>query len=86
MTAEIIQFRPRRKPCRHCHGGDRDASLILNVGSKHYGVCLDHDTCWLIGSDLFFGWELETEKVWAANKAYLETFRCIDDEPFGGAA
>lgn len=60
--------------CPVCHGCDG----VLNVRSTHWHVCLDHQTKWCSGANLFSSWKDETEIDWEANALILSKFQKIE--------
>lgn len=67
MTAVVQLVRSEYGACPHCHAPGE----ILNVGRDHWGVCRRHMVRWRIGSNLFSGWQCESEADWSRNVAAL---------------
>ena len=42
--------------CPHCGRSDG----YINLGVEHWFICREHRTKWLVGSNLFDGWENQT--------------------------
>jgi hypothetical protein len=49
-------------------------SRVLTVGDDHHFVCDRDLTRWSVGSNLFSGWQHETEEVWRENAIELAGF------------
>ena len=50
---------------------------IVNVGRSHYGVCLEHELFWPIGSNLFSCWRDEPEFLHELCAALLKHFHQV---------
>ena len=61
--------------CPHCGHGHS----YLNVGRDHWSYCAEHKTKWCIGSNLFSGWQEETEEDWKRNEYRLA--ECMTVKP-----
>lgn len=62
-------------PCPKCNQG---MDHYRNVGRDHYGVCLDCGVFFLIGTNLFSGWQDEAEPLWEENKIYLAQLQYLN--------
>lgn len=61
------------QPCEHfggCPVCGSNASY-LNVGPEHWMYCEAHKVKWFAGSNLFSGWQQETEEDWQASRKIL---------------
>ena len=60
--------------CPHCRRTDG----CVNVGSSHWGICIDHHVKWPIGANLFSNWMEESEELWMQNADRLEKYTEVD--------
>ncbi len=52
--------------------------LRANLGSDNYMACSVCQTFWCVGSNLFSDWRVETEEIWARNRAMLAGYTEIE--------
>ena len=45
-----------------------------NIGRVHWFFCAAHPRKWCVGSNLFSGWQSETENDWSRNQETLQDF------------
>ena len=51
----------------------------LNVGREHWYHCKKHKLKWWVDSNLFSGWQYESESQWAANAQLLADYKEIQE-------
>lgn len=85
MTAVIIPFPSRlRRPkpgcdpyfglCPECGGNDG----YLNIGPNHWFICDEHNVAWCAGSNLFSGWQDESEEEHEFNRDKIAELRIVE--------
>ena len=56
----------------------RDAGIVLNDHRDHWMVCHAHKVRWYLGSNLFSGWQDETERDWADHCKVLAGYQAVE--------
>jgi len=77
-VSNVIKLRPTTTEywggCPYC--GTNDG--YINLGAEHWFVCGAHQTKWCVGSNLFSGWQDDTEEQRAESAAKLSGFRAVE--------
>ena len=76
--SEVIQLRKNDYwgLCPKCKG----EPLFRNVKRTHWAACDTHKVTWLVGDNLFSGWQDETPEIWEANCLVLSGYGVV--KPF----
>lgn len=76
MASNIISF-PTIDYFGGCPKCGRNDGYV-NVGQEHWFYCEPHRMKWCIGTNLFSGWQEESETIWRRNAHKLAAYREVE--------
>jgi len=63
-----------------CGFGPTPCDLVIrNVGREHFHTCEKHGVYWHLGSNLFSGWQRQTEEDWDLSREKLKEMTLVSE-------